>query len=297
MSTYNLNLWFQATKPKTLLAGIAPVILGTGLSFNYTNTILPIVAIVTILCTVFLQIGTNLVNDYFDFLTGIDNKFRLGPQRMSISGAIAPAHIKTGFLISFILSFLLGIYLMNIGGLPIIIIGLTSIVFAYIYTGGPFPLSHYPLGELLAFIFFGPIAVWGTFYLQTKVISPIPILIGAGQGLTAAVIMSVNNLRDSINDKKHRKNTLFVLLGEKRGRKVSLIFIIGTMLIPIFHYLIFSKNVIILLNAFVPLLFYKTWLEILNAPITSELNLTLGKAGLFSFVYSVIYSLTLIIVS
>ena len=107
--------------------------------------------------------------------------------------------------------------------------------------------------------------------------------------------MSVNNLRDSINDKKHRKNTLFVLLGEKLGRKISLIFIIGTSLFPVLHFLLFSGKGIVLLNAFTPLLFTGTWLEILNAPITSKLNQTLAKTGLFSFVYSIIYSLTLVI--
>ena len=192
------NPWILAARPKTLPAGAGPVLIGLGLvgSFNHINY--PIAAL-TLITALLLQISSNLINDYYDGVKGLDKEDRLGPPRAVALGLLPASTVKKGFIFTLSMAFLLGIGLMVRGGTPIIIIGFSSLFFAWAYTGGPFPLSYFGLGEIFAFIFFGPIAVYGTWYLQTLE-SGFPSLdvlyMGASVGLISAALMGVNNLRD-----------------------------------------------------------------------------------------------------
>ena len=143
-----ISIWVMATRPKTLLASQGPVLLGLFLAFNFNQKVDLFVAILTLLSALFMQIGTNLVNDYFDHFTGVDSTNRLGPQRVTSQGFLEPSSVKKGFLICFSLAFLMGCHLMIIGGYPIIILGLLSLLMAYSYTGGLFLFPITLLGSL-----------------------------------------------------------------------------------------------------------------------------------------------------
>tara|TARA_Y100001958_G_C21145475_1_gene482965 strand:+ start:240 stop:1160 length:921 start_codon:yes stop_codon:yes gene_type:complete len=286
-----LSVWISATRPKTLLASQGPVLLGLFLAFEINQNINFSIAIITLLCALLMQIGTNLVNDYFDHFTGVDSEKRLGPERVTSKGLLAPEEVKKGFLTCFITSFLFGCILMYVGGYPIIIIGLLSLLMAYTYTGGPFPLSHFALGELVAIIFFGPVAVWGTYFLQTKSFDTLPVLIGLGPGFIAGTLMSINNLRDRISDKKASKLTLAVLLGEERARLLTLFTVILSGFIPTITYFL-KPNPYLLLPALTPLLFLKNWNYLRKGPINQHLNIVLAKTGQYLFLYCIFFSLS-----
>jgi len=172
---------------------------------------------VTLLATVggalLIQIGTNLHNDAADFERGADTPQRLGPRRVSAEGWLKPSQLRRAAHLSFAGAFLLGIYLVWLGGWPIVVLGLLSLAAAYAYTGGPRPIAYTPLGELFVFLFFGLAAVTGSFYLQTHQWSWNALLSGTAVGLPAAAVLMINNYRDLDTDRCAGKHTLAVVLG------------------------------------------------------------------------------------
>lgn len=288
------NPWIIAIRPKTLPAGAGPVIIGLSISYSIGNFNL-LVAALTLACALLLQISSNLINDYYDGISGLDDEDRLGPPRAVSLGLLSSAQVKRGFQLTMGLSFLLGIYLMYVGGLPIILIGLSSLFFSWAYTGGPIPLSYFGLGELAAFIFFGPIAVYGTWYLQTLK-SGLPqnvFLIGSGVGLISSALMGVNNLRDIHTDQKKGKRTLATMLGSQRMRKLIVLFLLASQGLA---FLVVAKlSPLACLVGIIPMaIFYKTWWQILGTTQGKDLNNTLASVGKYLFFYSLIYSIILI---
>lgn len=213
----SLGTWILALRPKTLSAAIAPVAVGTALAYA-SGAWRPGVALVTLLCAVLIQIGTNLTNDYFDFKKGADTEERLGPKRVTQSGLIAPGTVFAGALTAFGLAFLIGLALIWIGGWPIAVIGVASLLAGYAYTGGPFPLAYNGLGDVFVLLFFGPVAVCGTVWLQAGTIGPAAWIASVAMGASGTAILVVNNLRDAKTDAKANKRTLIVRFGEKAGR-------------------------------------------------------------------------------
>jgi len=208
--------WALAIRPKTLSAGMCPVLLGSSFAFSiYFNYS---VFLLTLLFALFIQIGTNLANDYFDFVKGTDTEDRVGPARACQMGWITPKHMKWGFIFAFFLAACMAFPLILIGGQVAITIALLSILFGVLYTGGPYPLGYIGLGDIFVLLFFGPIAVGGTYFLQTGII-PLSIFIaGLGPGLISCAILTVNNVRDYIGDKKTGKQTLVVRFGKTFGK-------------------------------------------------------------------------------
>ncbi|MCO4795100.1 MAG: 1,4-dihydroxy-2-naphthoate polyprenyltransferase [Bacteriovoracaceae bacterium] len=289
-----MKTWLIAVRPKTLFASIGPVLLGLALAWDQTQLINPLTATLTLLCAVFLQIGTNLVNDYYDHVNGVDDHNRLGPTRVTSEGLLSPRKVKAAFILTFILSFLFGIILMYFGGWPIVIIGLSSILFAWAYTGGPIPLSYFGLGEFLALIYFGPIAVWGTWYIQTGNPSINAALLGLGPGLFSATLMAVNNLRDRENDEGKGKVTLAVILGEQGARSLPLLFVLLSLILPILLAVGMNKPSLFL-AILVPFIFFKDWLNLAKGPIDQSLNMTLARTGKCLFLYCLALSFGLIL--
>jgi len=207
--------WIYAARPKTLVASIVPVISAT--------LILPKgifkldIFIFTIIAAIIIQIATNYINDLYDFLKGADEN-RIGPKRMLQSGELTQKQIKIGIIILIILGLLCGIPLVIQGGIPIMLIGLSSFVFAYLYTGGPFPLAYHGLGDIFVFIYFGVIAVLGTYYLQTGLINYAGFYLGFALGANNTILLTINNLRDYNTDKISSKKTLIVILGKQFGK-------------------------------------------------------------------------------
>ena len=172
-------------------------------------------ALATLLCAILIQIEANYANDYFDFLKGADTEARLGPTRATASGLVTPKQMRNATLIVLGLSLLLGLYLVWRSGWPILAIGLLSVIFAALYTGGPYPLGYLGLGEVFVLIFFGPVAVGGTFYAQTLEWRVLPTVAGLAPGLIACAILAVNNLRDIDEDRRTGKRTLAARLGAR----------------------------------------------------------------------------------
>ncbi len=218
----SIQPWILAARPKTLFATLAPIIVGISLSYKMSNTINWGLTALILLSAVLLQIGSNYANDAYDYLKGADTKNRKGPKRMVQSGILSANSVLNAMYAIFILSVLIGYFLARIGGWPIIVIGLLSIVFAIIYTAGPYPLAYNGLGEITVFIFFGIIATIGTLYLQIVNIDSyfnlftLEVFVAASSvGLLNTAILVVNNLRDIDPDKLAGKKTLAVKFGNQ----------------------------------------------------------------------------------
>ena len=220
--------WFLACRPKTLSVSLSPVLVGTAVAWHDTHTILWLPLLAAALGAAFIQIGTNLFNDVGDFLRGTDTPGRLGPKRATAEGWLTPGMVKAGAWFSFALAFLCGIYLVWHGGWPIVAIGLASLAAGWAYTGGPKPIAYGPLGEVFVFIFFGLVAVGGSYYLQTLNITPLALLAASLVGIHAAAVITVNNYRDHDGDQANGKNTLAVCLGRPATRHIYA----GEMLAP-----------------------------------------------------------------
>lgn len=217
--SFNWNAWKLAIRPRTLPAAAAGVLMGSALAwhdgfFRLAATLACLIA------ALLLQIGSNLANDVFDFERGTDTPERLGPVRVTQAGLLTPSQVKRGMTIVFALAALFGLYLAWLGGWAIIIIGIAAILSAIAYTGGPFPLGYYGLGDLFVFLFFGLASVAGTYYVQAGFVSAAAWWMTIPPGLIITAILVVNNLRDLENDRKAGKYTLAVLLGE-RGTKTQ----------------------------------------------------------------------------
>ena len=208
--------WIYAARPKTLVASIIPVVCATLILPN--RVIFKIdIFIFTLMAAIIIQIVTNYINDLYDFLKGAD-KDRLGPMRMLQSGTLSQSAIKKAISLLIILGLLCGLPLVIKGGWPIMIIGLSSFLFAYLYTAGPFPLAYNGLGDVFVFIYFGIIAVLGSYYLQTGFIDKNAIYLGIALGTNNVILLTINNIRDYQTDKDSNKKTLIVLLGKQFGK-------------------------------------------------------------------------------
>ncbi|HEX9501175.1 MAG TPA: 1,4-dihydroxy-2-naphthoate polyprenyltransferase [Thermoanaerobaculia bacterium] len=209
-----MKAWILAARPKTLSASVVPVLVGTALAHSiHWPTFF-----YALLGAIFIQIGTNLVNDALDFKRGADTADRLGPLRVTQAGLLSARTVMTGAIVCFAVAALCGIPLILRGGWPLLAIGVTSIVAAYAYTGGPYPLAYHGLGELFVMIFFGFVAVGGTYYVQRLTFDTRPLRAGFAVGCLAVVLLAINNLRDVHSDRASNKKTLVVRFGEKFGR-------------------------------------------------------------------------------
>lgn len=223
--------WLMAARPQTLPAGAAPVIVGTGLAVH-DGRFAALPAIFALVGALLLQIGTNFANDYYDAVRGADTDDREGFTRVTAGGIIDPARVKRAMYGTFALAILVGVYLVYVGGLPIVIIGLASVAAGITYTGGPLPYGYRGLGDVFVFVFFGLVAVAGTYYVQavSLVAGPLPLWIpedtlplrAVVAGLPAAglstAILIVNNIRDRETDAAAGKRTLAVILGYRLSR-------------------------------------------------------------------------------
>lgn len=207
-----LAIWWQAIRPRTLSAGIAPVLVGTALAAADGAAHLPAAAF-ALAGALALQIGTNLHNDYEDFVRGADGPDRVGPKRATAEGWLTPETVKRAAIAVFASTLVIGLYLVARGGWPVIALGLASVAAGYSYTGGPKPLAYVGLGDLFVLIFFGFAAVVGTYYVQALTTCAAAWWLGLGVGALSMAILAVNNLRDVVTDAAAGKRTLAVRLG------------------------------------------------------------------------------------
>lgn len=210
--------WILAARPKTLAAAVVPVLIGTALAAKGPLPLDWRLFACTLLGAVFIQIGTNFVNDALDFKKGADTAERLGPLRVTQAGLLSADAVLRGAYVCFFLAAVCGIPLVIHSGWPLLAIGLASIFCAYAYTGGPYPLAYHGLGELFVLAFFGVIAVSGTYYIQREMLDSAAVAMGVAAGLLAIALLAINNLRDARNDVRSGKRTLAVRFGEGFAR-------------------------------------------------------------------------------
>jgi len=206
------EIWLTAVRPKTLSLSVSPVVVGTVLAWVEREQLLLLPAIAALLAAMLIQAGTNLHNDATDGEKGADTADRLGPPRATAQGWLSARQVKRGAAVSFGCAFLLGVYLVAIGGWPILILGIASLLARAAYSSGPWPLSASPLGELFVALVFGLAAVCGSYYLQAGELQANAWLAGGSLGLFAAAVLVVNNYRDRVSDRRAGRKTLAVLM-------------------------------------------------------------------------------------
>ena len=284
--------WLLAVRLRTLPAAISPVILGSALAYHDGSFHIFLCAM-TLLAAVLIQIGTNFANDVYDFQKGTDRDDRLGPTRATQSGLITPDKMKKAMWQTFLLAIFIGFYLAFIGGWPIVCIGLASIAAGIAYTGGPYPLGYHGLGDAFVFIFFGLIAVSGTYYLQTETINDLSLYMGAAMGMLSTAILVVNNLRDVETDKLSGKRTLAVRFGKKFSKIQYSILILIPFLLPLYIWWSVENELSLLITIFVlPISFHL--INQIFSLTGSDLNLVLARTARFLFIFTILLSAGLV---
>ncbi len=224
--------WKLATRLPTLTAAISPVAVGTGVAIHL-DAFDPLPALAALAGALLLQVGANFANDVFDFKKGADTSDRLGPPRATQMGLLSPGQMLAAMWLVFALAMLIGVYLVYVGGWPIVAVGLASIAAAIIYTGGPWPIGYHALGDLFTFVFFGVVAVVGACYVQAGDVPALAVAASIPVGCTVTQILVVNNLRDIPTDKNSGKTTLGVLLGDRGTRAWYAILLAVALVVPI----------------------------------------------------------------
>jgi 1,4-dihydroxy-2-naphthoate octaprenyltransferase len=212
-----VRIWLMAARPRTLPAAVAPVLVGTALA-GYTGVFHPLRFVAALLGAVFIQVGTNLSNDYSDARRGADAEDRLGPVRVTAGGLVPPRQVLVATYVTFGLAVLAGAYLIAVAGWQLLLVGAASILAGVAYTGGPKPYGYEGLGEVFVFLFFGVVAVAGSFFVQTQDLDWEAFALSVPVGLLAAAILVVNNVRDIDSDRRAGKRTLAVRIGRERTR-------------------------------------------------------------------------------
>lgn len=289
-----MNRWLIASRPKTLPAAVAPVIIGTAMAYGDGVQHYPS-ALVAMVCALLIQVATNFVNDYADFKKGTDDPNRIGPLRVTQAGLVTPKQMKKAIWAVFSLTVLISLYLVFRGGWPIVIIGVLSIVSSILYTEGPYPLGYVGLGDVFVLIFFGPVAVAGTYYVQALTINWIVILAGLAPGLFSVAILTVNNLRDADGDKTAGKKTLAVRWGKRFAMYEYYLSIVTACLIPVvihvttgrYNYAPLAVLTLFFAGGSLRAVFSKT-----DGP---SLNNALGGTGKLLLIYGLLFSIGWII--
>lgn len=224
--------WLFAARPKTLVAGAVPVAVGSAVAWR-DGAFHPGAAAAALGGALCIQVGTNLANDYYDFKRGADTVDRLGPARATQQGWLKPCSVLMGAGVCFAMAFLIGLYLTALAGLPIFVVGVISILAGYAYTAGPLPLAYNGLGDVFVLVFFGFVAVGGTYYVQALRVSPMALWAALPVGLLGVALLAVNNTRDAPTDAAAGKRTLVVRFGDRFGRAEWVATVVASALVPV----------------------------------------------------------------
>lgn len=289
MKANTTRLWLEAARPQTLAAALVPVLVGAALAYqadglNWVNSL------VALSCAMLIQIGTNFANDYFDFIKGSDTEERIGFRRATASGLITPSQMLKATIVTMGLAFVLGLYLVWAAGWIVLIIGLLSLLFGILYTGGPFPLGYNGLGDIFVFIFFGLVAVMTTYYVNVLEWSEASFWASLAVGALCVNILVVNNLRDVEQDRKSGKKTLGVLFGETTLKMEYFLMVLLAFAIPPHFFFQLNYNYWILLPAAsLPLGIYFVYRIWTNQDKTA-LNSMLERTAQFMVLFGILFT-------
>lgn len=296
--------WVMAARPQTLPAGAAPVVVGTGLALH-DGVFAPLPASAALVGALLIQIGTNFANDYYDAAKGADTDDREGFTRVTAGGLIAPASVKRATIASYALAVLVGAYLVAVGGLPILVVGVTSILAGVLYTGGPYPYGYRGLGDLFVFVYFGVLAVTGTYYVQAvtdAAVGAFPTALPPGTVPTTAVVASlpaaclstailvVNNVRDRETDAAAGKRTLAVLLGYRWSRVEFSLLLAVAYAVPVALAVDHRFGVAVLAPLLSLPLARSAWRPVMERTDGDALNPALERVGQTLFAHSVLFA-------
>lgn len=290
MSEKKIKIWVEAARPKTLAAAFTPVLVGAGtawndqvLSFSITST--------AFLCAFLIQIGTNFANDYFDFIKGADTDERIGFTRATAAGLISPKAMLNATIASMSFAFLFGLYLVWIGGWIVLVIGLLSLLFGILYTGGPYPLGYNGLGDIFVFIFFGIVAVMGTYYVNALEWSEASFWASLAVGALCTNILVINNLRDVEQDAKVGKRTLGVLFGDTALKwEYTLMLLLAYAIPPHFYFQLDYKPWVFLPFLVLPIAIihiHKVWTETQKTNLNNLLERTAQFMAIFGILFTI----------
>jgi len=290
MAKSDLKVWIMALRPKTLSASFAPVLIGTAMAFGDGIAHMP-TAFLCLCAALSIQIGTNLANDYYDYVNGADTKDRIGPTRATQAGLIEPAAMRLAFIAVFVLAAVFSFWLIKRGGWPVAVIGITAILSGIFYTTGPKPLGYMGLGDLFVLIFFGPVAVAGTYYVQSFEINMAVVLAGLSPGLISVAILTVNNLRDIESDRKTGKNTLAVRFGRPFAVSEYLYALVMAALIPVLIYWLIEDHIYIMTSSCVLLLAVPVIRTVSQSDKGPALNEALARTGRLLMIFGILFSI------
>ena len=283
----HLKLWLVAARPRTLPAAVAPVLVGTALA-GAEGTFRPLRFACALIGSIFIQIGTNFANDYSDARRGADTDDRLGPVRVTAGRLMPPRQVLVGVYVAFGIAVAAGSYLIAVAGWELLLVGVASIAAGVLYTGGPRPYGYEGLGELFVFLFFGVVAVVGSYFVQAEKLPWEAFALSVPVGLLSAAILVVNNVRDIDTDRRAGKRTLAVKLGRARARRLFATMLVVAFAVPIAIWLAGALSPWILLSLLaaplaVPLM--RTVFERTDGP---SLNRALADAGRLLAVFSLL---------
>jgi 1,4-dihydroxy-2-naphthoate polyprenyltransferase len=291
-----MRIWVMAARPRTLPAAIAPVFVGTAAAVYWAGELPRAGAfIAALLGSVFIQIGTNLANDYSDAKRGADTADRLGPVRVTSSGLVTPRRVLNATWIAFAVAVACGIYLATVAGIVILLIGAVSIAAGVLYTGGPRPYGYAGLGEVFVFLFFGLVAVNGSYYVQVEDLDTLPLGLSIAVGFLSTAILVVNNIRDAETDRRAGKMTLAVRMGRNNAIILYRSLVLGAyVVLPIA--LVAGEASALPLIALLSLpLAFRPMRAVTNRTDGPSLNAALAATGLLLAAYSVLVSAGLLI--
>lgn len=283
--------WLLAIRPKTLIGAVIPVLIGCAVAVCELRAVggifLWIPAILCLLVACFLQIAANLVNDLFDYLNGADREDRLGPERVFAQGWITPQGMKYGIATVTLLACLTGLPLVAYGGWPLIIVGALCVLFAFLYTAGPYPLAYYGWGDVLVLLFFGLVPVGFTAYIQTGAWSWEIIQAGLSCGLIIDTMLMINNFRDRDTDRQSNKRTIVVRWGAAVGRWGY--WLLGVIAVALYlPSAIGSGRWALLLPALYLIPHTMVWREMVRIDHGPQLNVVFGRTVLNMLIYGVL---------
>lgn len=285
--------WVIASRPRTLPASIAPVIVGTALAVQ-AGALKPLAALAALFAALMIQIGSNFANDLGDYRRGTDRLGRVGPTRVTTAGLLAPEQVQMGMYVVFGLAAASGLYLIKLGGWPILIVGILSILAAVAYTAGPLPFGYYGLGDVGTFVFFGLVAVAGTYYVQAHAVTPAVWLSAVSMGALVTAILVVNNIRDADTDRQAGKRTLAVLLGRRGARIEYLLMLALAYTVPIILWLGFDMRPWVLLPLLtIPLAVWQA--RAVLTVLGPALNKTLAGTARLAVVYAILFAAGIIL--
>ncbi len=286
----------MAARPRTLPAAVAPVLVGSAAAVEWYGRLPRVGAFLAALIgSIFIQIGTNLANDYSDAKRGADTVDRLGPVRVTSAGLVTPQRVLVATWVAFGVAVACGIYLTVVAGIVILLIGAVSIAAGVLYTGGPRPYGYAGLGEFFVFLFFGLVAVNGSYYVQVEQLDALPLGLSISVGFLATAILVVNNVRDIETDRRAGKNTLAVRVGRDNAVVLYRLLVLGAFVVlPIS--LIGAEASLLPLIALLSLpLAIKPLRTMSNRTDGPALNAALASTGALLGAFSLLVSLGLLI--